>query len=211
MTKWFLSLVLCFSIYSVQAHQTEISSTMLVEQGKNKWVLQIRSALTAFDQTIKATYPKYESAEEFQALVLTHLKNNLEITFNENDKVTLQNGMVKLGHETSVVFEVVGAPENIESVYVKNSSFKTIHRNQSALILIKKGFEKKQFTLNKKNDYSLHLQAENNQFTPKNPTVVTAEASPNYTYAGVIVGLIGLLIMAFFWTKRNRSALMPIE
>lgn len=113
MKKYFLSLALFLYAWSVQAHQTEISSTMLVEQDNNTWVLQIRSALTAFDQAIQANYPEYESAEEFQALVLDHIKKNLQITFNEKDEVTLQNGMVKLGHESSVVFDISHQLSNI--------------------------------------------------------------------------------------------------
>lgn len=194
MKKWFLNIALFLSAWSVQAHQTEISSTMLVEQDNNKWVLQIRSALTAFDQTIKAAYPPYESAEAFQAIVLQHLKDNLQIKFNDQAQVTLQNGVVKLGHETSVVFEVVGVPENIESVFVKNSSFKTINRSQGALLIFKKGFEQKQFTLNSKNDYGLQLQAANNQFRPVNPTLAT---DTNYAYMmGVVFVLIGLGLLA---------------
>ena len=207
MKKWFLSLALFLSSWALQAHQTEISSTMLVEQDNNTWVLQIRSALTAFDQTIQANYPKYESAEEFQVLVLEHLKKNIQITFNGQDPVTLQNGMVKLGHESSVIFEVLGVPENIESVYVTNSSFQSVSRSQSALILLKKGFKKKQFILNKKNGYGLHLLATNNQFTPLDPSIATSKPISNYSlyYLRGIVGLIGLFAIALLWIRRNRT------
>lgn len=215
MKRWFLSLALFLCAWSAQAHQTEISSTMLVEQGNNTWVLQIRSALAAFDQTIQANYPKYKSAEEFQALVLQHLKDNLQITFNGADNVTLQNGAVKLGHETSVVFEVLGVPENIESVYVKNSSFKSINRNQSALILLKKGFKKKQFTLSMQNDYGVHLKADNAQFTLVDPTDMPANLPTNhshtYTYGGLAFVLIGLLTFVFLWRRRNRQELIALS
>jgi len=212
MKKLFLSLAIFLTTWNVQAHQTEISSTMLVEQDNNIWMLQIRSALTAFDQTIKANYPKYESAEAFQALVLQHLKDNLQIKFNDQVEVTLQNGAVKLGHETSVVFEVVGVPENIESVFVKNSSFKSINRSQGALLIFKKGFDRKQFTLNKKNDYGLELKAADKQFIPVNPMVVTSQIASNYTYIGVVFGLIGLamLTLAFLWSIRKRQHLIPL-
>lgn len=212
MKKWFLNIALFLSAWSVQAHQTEISSTMLVEQDNNTWVIQIRSALTAFDQTIKANYPKYESAEAFQALVLQHLKNNLQIRFNDQDVVTLKNGAVKLGHETSVVFEVIGVPEKIESVFVKNSSFKSINHSQGALLIFKKGFDRKQFTLNKKNDYELQLQAANNQFIPVNPTVLTSGFTTNYKYAGILFALIGLglLTLTFLWSIHKRQHLIPV-
>ena len=202
MKKWFLNIALLLSTWSLQAHQTELSSTMLVEQDNNNWVLQVRSALTAFDHIIKVNYPPYQNVAEFQALVLQHLKDNIRITCNEDTHITLQNGMVKLGHESSVVFEVVGVPENIESLYVKNSSFNTIHRNQSALIILKKGFKRKQFSLNQQNDYGLTLKAVNNQFTPIDTTIATSEIAPtNYIYAGVLFGLIGLFGIAFLWGR----------
>lgn len=209
MKKWFLGLTLFLITWSVQAHQTEISSTMLVEQDNKTWVVQIRSALAAFDQTIQANYPKYESAEEFQALVLQHIKDNLQITFNEQDEITLENGVVKLGHETSVVFEVVGVPENIESVYVKNSSFQSINRNQSALILLKKGFKKKQFTISKQNNYALQLKAANNQFTPVETTIMFSKMNRNFSLLGLGLSLLGMLIsvfaVVFVWRRRNHQ------
>ena len=213
MKKYCFGLLLILVTWNVQAHQPDLSSTMLVEQGNNTWVLQIRSALSAFDQTIQANYPKYESAEEFQALVLQHIQDNLQITFNDQVDATLQNGAIKLGHETSVVFEVIGVPENIESVYVKNSSFKSINRNQSALILLKKGFKKKQFTLSKKNDYALHLKVANAEFTPVDPTVMPSTLSTNHThiYTGIGLSLIAMLISVFIivslWKRRNGQQL----
>lgn len=208
MTKWFLSLVVLFSVWNVQAHNPDVSSTMLVERADNKWVLQIRTALTAFDYIIKAKdlETPYKTAEEFQALILEHVKDNLQIYFNEQDTVILKNGRVKLGHESSVVFEVVGVPTTVNSVYVKNSSFKDIHRNQSALIILKKGFKKKQFILNKKNDHNMHLKVADSQFTPFEGAVLTGEvnssSSTNYTYAGIAFLLFTGLI--FLWTKRTR-------
>jgi len=205
MSKWFLSIALLLSVWSVQAHQTEISSTMLVEQEDNKWILQVRSALTAFDHIIKVNYPpdSFKSAEEFQALVLAHLKENIQVTFNEDEVVTLQNGGVKLGHETIAVFEVVGVPKEIQSVYVKNSGFETISRNQNTLVVLKKGFEKNRFTLNKKNAHALHLQIVDKKFVPVSGSkVAAAEITPDYAYIGVGISILGVLGLAFFTVRQ---------
>lgn len=209
MKKWFFSLTLFLGAWSLQAHQVEISSTMLVEQDNSKWVLQIRSALTSFDYAIEAAYPPYKSPEEFRSLVLQHIQDNLQITFNEEDDVMLQNGAVKLGHETSVVFEVVGVPEIIKSVYVENTSFKTIHRSQNALLILKKDFQKKQFLLNDQNDYALYLKADNTQFIPATPKIMFSKISTNYIYAGVGLLLAGLIVGAFLWTRYNRQNFIP--
>lgn len=200
MTKYFLSLVFCFSFWSAQAHQADISSTMLVEQADNKWVLHIRTALTAFDYTIKAKYPanSYKTAEEFQALVLEHVKENLQIKFNDQDSAILQNGVVKLGHETSMTFEVIGVPKTFNTIYVKNSSFKTIHRNQSALIILKKGFNKNQFVLNKQNDHAIHLKVADADFVPlQTAEVLPAKINVNYTYGGILLLLMGVVAFSF--------------
>lgn len=207
MKNWFLNIALFLSAWTVQAHQTEISSTMLVEQDNNTWVLQIRSALTAFDQIIKTNYPPYENVEAFQSLVIKHLQDNLEISCNNQDIITLQNGAVKLGHESSVVFEVIGIPENIESMHVKNSSFNSIHRSQSALIILKKGFDKKQFILNRQNNYELELLANNNQFITANAVIATSKVSSNYSYSGLAMVMIGLLLISLLWVKSNRPQL----
>jgi len=210
MKKYLLSLVVFLSVWNVQAHQTEISSTMLVEQAPNNWVLQIRTALTGLDYEIKAKKlaKPYESVEEFQALVLQHVKDNMHIYFNEKDTVSLRNGKVKLGHESSVVFQVVGVPSTINSVYVKNTTFKNIHRNQSALILIKKGFKKRQFTLNNKNDHAMHLKVADAQFIPFEAAMMTAEIPPTSSYTTYVYAGIAFLLLAglaFLWTKRTRQ------
>ena len=94
--------VLCIS-WGVKAHQPDLSSTILVEQGENKWVLQIRAALTAFEYEIEQTYGKdsYETPEEFQDLVIKHVQEHISILYNKANTAVLQNGKVKLGHETS--------------------------------------------------------------------------------------------------------------
>jgi hypothetical protein len=57
---------------------------------------------------------------------------------------------VKLGLETSVVFKVVGISVKITTISFTNSNFKDITNNQNTIIIIKKGFEKQQFLINKK-------------------------------------------------------------
>ena len=54
--------------------------------------------------------------------------------------------------------------QKIKHVLVSNTSFKDIHDNQSALIILKKGFKKQQFKLNNKNKYPAQLKASKNQF-----------------------------------------------
>tara|TARA_R110002126_G_scaffold173894_1_gene322442 strand:+ start:3585 stop:4202 length:618 start_codon:yes stop_codon:yes gene_type:complete len=148
------------------AHNPDASTTMLVEKENNTWVLQISSSLTAFQQEVRTHFAEtpYKTPEEFQQMVLEHIKNNLDISFNDGSKITLGQGIVKLGHETKVVFEVFGIPSDLQSIRVRNAAFKDIGRSQSALFIFKDGFSKDQFILNNDNDHILNLKVNGNKF-----------------------------------------------
>ncbi len=147
-------------------HQPELSSTLLVERPDGTWVLQVRASLSAFEIEVLSQFGKdaYATPEEFNALVIRHLREHVSITCNGGEEVRLENGYVKLGHETNVLFEMHGLPDKIKKVVVSNSSFKEIHDNQGALIILKKGFKKQQFMLNDLNGHTAHLVASKNQF-----------------------------------------------
>lgn len=166
MYRRILFIGLLFMAMTVKAHQADVSTTMLVEKENHSWILQISASLTAFQYEIRTHFAEtpYETPEEFQQMVLEHIKNNLQISFNGVGDISLNNGVVILGHDTKVVFEVFGIPSEINSVLVKNSAFKDIHKNQSALFLFKEGFGKEQFVLNKANDHTLALEASGNKF-----------------------------------------------
>lgn len=159
-------LLALFYSFTNAVHQPEVSSTMLVEQENGTWILQVRAALTAFEYAVHTHYGKdsYTTPEAFNALVIRHLMENTSITVHEKEVVLLQNGHVKLGHETTAAFEVQGIPKNIKKVSVSNTSFKDIHDNQNTLIILKKGFKKQRFLLNNKNGHTVQLKTFKNQF-----------------------------------------------
>lgn len=179
----------------MKAHQADISTTMLVEKENGTWVLQISSSLTAFQHEIRTHFAEtpYETPEEFQQMVIEHITNNLQLSFNDSQNITLGKGDVRLGHETKVVFQVFGIPSDIKSVLVKSTVFDDIHRSQSALVLLKEGFNKEQFVLNDANNHTMELQVNGNEF---------AEVEENNTSlisAGllliVIAGIAALLLL----------------
>lgn len=178
---------------TAKAHQADVSTTMLVEKENGTWVLQVNASLTAFQQEIRTHFSEtpYKTSEEFQQMVIEHLKNNIQISFNDTD-ITFGKGAVKLGHETRVVFEVFGIPSDIESALVKNSAFKDISRNKSTLIVLKEGFNKDFFVLNKDNNHVLNLYVEGSTFK-----ILNSNGSNNFaSYFGWVLGGIFLLIIA---------------
>ena len=81
--------------------------------------------------------------------------------------LNFKNGYVKLGHETSVVFEVLGIPKKVTKVLFTNSSFKDVYNNQNTLIILKKDFKKQNFLLNDSNHHRIELKVSKNQFVEK--------------------------------------------
>ncbi|WP_273566128.1 hypothetical protein [Maribacter halichondriae] len=185
-----VSIIGLFSLASF-AHNPDASTTMLVEKENNVWVLQISTSLTAFQQEIRTHYAEtpYKSPEEFQKMVLEHINNNFHLSFNGGENITLDKGLVKLGHETKVVFEVLGIPSDIQSVRIKNTSFKDISRNQNAFMLFKEGFNKEQFVLNNANDHTLTLEVNGKKFVEASKS----KASFFSPYFGLVfIGLLGI-------------------
>ncbi|MEO9511347.1 MAG: hypothetical protein ABJN84_05475 [Flavobacteriaceae bacterium] len=181
------------------AHQPDLSTTMLMERENGQWVLQLSAALTAFQHEIKMNYPAYKSPQEFREMVLQHLKKNLNIYINETG-ITLENGQVKLGHQTNVIFEVQGIPNHIDDVLIQNKSFKNIHGNQNTLLILKNGFKKKQFVLNNANDHTVWLEVNNNSF------VMPSENAINHiTLLLVGMGIGVILIGAAFLYFRTQD------
>ncbi|MBK7637300.1 MAG: hypothetical protein IPJ13_25730 [Saprospiraceae bacterium] len=66
------------SVQVAHAHQPDLSSLMIYEQG-GKSILVIKSALSAFESEIEYSYPKgaYKTPAEFQELVIGHFQKKV--------------------------------------------------------------------------------------------------------------------------------------
>lgn len=197
-----IGLMLC--IFSVKAHQPDLSATMILEQSRNNWIVQVNAPLTAFQYEIKTVLGKtYATPEEFQKLLIEYLKANLVICFNNSDTATIRRAYVKLGHETSVVLEISGVPESIKIVYVQNAAFKDISRNQNILILAKEGFSKEQIVLNNENLHTATWVLENDRFKLITEDVVSSAYFNRYALVILIIGL--LVIVTIVLVRLNKK------
>ena len=178
------------------AHQPDISTTMLVEKEDGQWMVVLRASLTAFQHEVRYTYGEdsYKSPEAFHELVKAHLRKHVNIQFNSLPTCTFGQIDVKLGHETSVTMELIGAASNVSDLKVKNSAFMDIHKNQSALIVLKEGFLKSQFIMTNDNDHTIQLKAENNEFISIGNEI---DESINLSTSFMIIGTIGILFIGF--------------
>ncbi|GAA3509594.1 hypothetical protein GCM10022393_22800 [Aquimarina addita] len=169
---------------------------MIWEQEDGSWMVQIKTSLTAFQHEIKTNFPEYTTPEEFKEMVITHVKKNVSIIFNEDYPAIINKAYVQLGHETHVIFEISGVPEEIKSIVVKNSSFKDIGRNQNALIILKDGLNKKQFVLNNANTHTAELYIEGNKLFLQS---TARQGGGILYYFGILVVVIGVISILIYY------------
>lgn len=151
---------------SIYAHQPDLSYSLLSKAENGKYVLQISSSLSAFEEEIIYNYSKdaYKTPKEFKELVKKYFDKNVFLIVNEKDTLKFSNPLVLLGHETKFVVEVENIPDNIKSVYYKNNMFKDMHNNQMSVIMLVDGFPNKEYVLKNGNNQTILLEFENNQW-----------------------------------------------
>ena len=206
--KLFFALAVLLSATTARAHRPDISSFTLVERAPGQWLLRVNASLTAFEHEVEHAYGKgaYASPEEFNQLVLDHLREQITIRTNE-DEVTLADGSVKLGHATTVVFTLSGVADEIEEVFAKNEGFKSIHNSQVIFTLAKEGWDNHQWVLSEENGYQLSGSVKDHQ-------VLLSEASSGSSWImiaaiAVIVGLFGWFL--FKRSRRKKTIVLPIN
>lgn len=187
--------LLCIS-WSAGAHQPDLSSIILADKGENEWVVQVRGSLTAFEYEVEAKFgdSAYATPEEFRELVVRHFQDELQIRFNDGKAVTLENGAVNLGHETTVTFQLHAVPQDVESVMVSNPAFDNVARSQSALYIVKEGFGKKQFMLNDLNGHTAELEVENNKFVLASSAGASAYLLPLLLLVSALLTAVSLYV-----------------
>jgi len=206
MKKIIIGILLLYNSVFLFAHQSDLS-TVLISQDKNgKCFLQIYSSLTAFEGEIDYKYSKnaYKSPEEFRALVIEHFKKNVLLIYNEKDTLKFGKPIVLLGHETKLVVEVFGFPENSRSMYFKNTMFMNTPHNQSSLMIAKKGLPNQMYVLNNDNKQQIQLVLENGKWESIDTN--SDESMSHFLFWGSIVVLLLSLILI---TKRFKPAFGP--
>lgn len=201
--QFFFFVLLCCSSTFLFAHSPTSSTTLLIKGENNKWMLQIRAALTAFEQEVHFRYGQdsYESPEEFIDLIKTILVEDLNLGFSNLDAFELENPQVGLGHETVVFYQFEG-PDKIASFTLNNSIFQHIYNSQNTFFLIDDRYEKEQFTLNKKTNFLLRLKADKNKLVvEKEATINSEEKTPISTIIILIIASLCFFIVLYIFIK----------
>ncbi|MFM7488129.1 MAG: hypothetical protein ACKO13_14560, partial [Cytophagales bacterium] len=110
--------VFVFVANMANAHSPDLSSMMIYEQN-GKFLMIIKSSLTAFEGEINYIYGKnaYKTPEEFIQLVIKHVRKSSFVIIN-NDTIRFANVQVMLGHETTLFAELTGSPTDYKSIFV---------------------------------------------------------------------------------------------
>ncbi len=196
---WLLTWMIVIVSSKVEAHQPDVSSTILAQKDNATWILEIRAALTAFKYEVELEHGKdaYSNPEQFKSLILDHIQEHVRISTNKKARITLVDGVVRLGHETSTLFNINGL-EEFQTLEIINKSFENIPRNQSALVVLKKGFQQDQFVFSKKNNHTIKLNVKDNSLVLSQEKNIV-DRSPSWLIPSI--SLISMLVFSYyvFW------------
>ncbi|MCL5130279.1 MULTISPECIES: hypothetical protein [unclassified Algibacter] len=184
------------------AHQPDLSNVIISKTDNGQIILQINSSLTAFQQEVNYINGEgvYKSPEEFQDLAIAHFKNSFSIVVNDRDTLQLKNPKVFLGHETKLVAEIIGLPDKVNTIDLKNELFKDIYNSQSIIIFLIDEFPKQKFTLNKDNNHEINLESLNGTWQP----LKMQSAGFNSNYLIFLVILLAASLLLYFIRKRKK-------
>ncbi|MBP1838613.1 hypothetical protein [Formosa algae] len=184
------------------AHSPDFSNVIISKTENGQVILQINTSLTAFQEEVNYMNGEgaYKTPEEFQNLVIAHFKANFSIVINKTDTLQFKNPKVFLGHETKLVAEVIGLPDQVNSIHLKNELFKEIYNNQSIIIFLMDPFPTEKFTLSRDNNHNLNIELKDGTWTP----IVVEEAEDfNFKYVFYVVGILLVLGVIFLIKKRK--------
>ena len=188
------------------AHQPDISTSVFSKTKEGKHILQITSALTAFEGEIDFIYAKnaYKTPEEFKTVVSKYFEKNVVLIVNGNDTLKLSKPLVLLGHETKLVVEIVNMPNTVKSIYYKNQMFKDMPHNQMAVIMLTDDFPKEQYVLNNANNQSINLQL--NQGVWENIVIDNQNPLIEKKYIIYLLLFVVLIVITiYFWRRKSSS------
>jgi len=163
--KFFSIFLLLLMSLGSYAHQPDLSTVVVSKTDDGKYVMQITGSLTAFEGEVDYIFGKnaYKTADEFRELVIKHFRKNTSFIVNGQALVFVKPEVI-LGHETKLVVEVLGLPEQINSIDLKSSMFSDMYNNQSVVMMIGKEFPNDKYILNNDNSQQIKLETKDGKW-----------------------------------------------
>ncbi|MEZ0487297.1 hypothetical protein [Fibrella aquatica] len=155
------------------AHSPLLSTVAVTKSKDNTWSLHISASLSAFQFELKNRYPALQidslTGDDFQRLVLQHLKETVTIGANSNDAIELKNGMIKLGHQTDIRFEIVGMPAQLQQLEVRHLGFGTLTGHYCVFTMVMPETGRTNFILQQDNQFTVDLAVDNTAIVETKP------------------------------------------
>lgn len=151
-------ILLLWCSFGVQAHGFDYSVMRFTETENRTWDLTITSSLDAFRKEVRLHFSDtpYATPEQFNEQLLAHINKTLTLSA-KTKQITLGEGKVSLGHETSVVFKNITFAKNTQKITLTNGAVKDIYRHTTKLIVTPLSSDKQSFILNKSNDFTANI------------------------------------------------------
>lgn len=185
------------------AHQAEFSSSLISKTDDGKYILQIASAMSAFEGEVNYLYTQqaYKTAEEFKKLVIDLFLKNVTLTVNGDQVLKFKDPIVLLGHETKVIVEIIGIPKQINELSFTNTMFKDMTHNKMGLMMLVKDFPSEQYILENENQQSIHLELQDQKWVSVGNSIKTMTV----LYALSITAVLAILLVYFALKDRKKG------
>ncbi len=192
----FLLTVLGF-MATVNAHNSQVSTIVLVQNEQRIWSLNLSNSFDGFRYQLIKNYPDKDidnlTADEFQKLVLKYVQENLYINANDAIAVELQEGVIKLGHHIDLKFKITELPDDLNSLDIRLMGYDENSQHNAILKISTPTYTSGNYVLKKGNQFKLYLQKTNGQF------LMVEEIELNilwFIYGLVLVSLLGLIAVS---------------
>ena len=184
------------------AHQPDLSNIVISKTDNGQVILQVNSSLTAFQQEVNFVNGEgfYKSPEEFRNLVIKHFNSRFSMIINKKDTLQFKNPKVFLGHETKLVVEIIGLPETINTIQLKNTLFKDIYHSQSIVIFLLEQFPTQKFSLDVDNKYQINVVLKDGNWE----NILEEKMTSNFKYVGYFAILL-VILAVFLVLKRKKT------
>lgn len=156
---YFISIALLPNL--TEAHSSNISTVALIKCKDNNWTVHISASLSAFQYALISDNGSLQldnmSSGFFQQKLIDLIRKKLSIELSGDHDIKLEDGIVKLGHETEVVFKLIGKINNPEKIMIRNDCFLSIPDHYCILKVITPEGASSNIILEKNNEYSVKL------------------------------------------------------
>ena len=182
-----------------EAHSPLISTVALIKSKENSWTVHISASLSAFQYALTSDDKSLQldslSSDLFQQKIIDLLRRKLKIEISGDKDTKLEDGIVKLGHETEVVFKLSIKENNTESIKIKNESFLSISDHYCILKVITPERASSNILLEKSNEYAVTLLNTKSGYILTNPSI--------FNWKLILIGAVTLFLIILFMKKRS--------